>query len=288
MPPARVTARDRSVIDASDSAVFAAAWQRASEVHPTITLDPALFCAFAAERIAGDPRVELARRHVADLYLACACSAGDGAALAVLEQQVLPTVERALASFADRADVLQMLRERMLVETDGVRGIAAYDGRAPLTMWLRVCATRLGIRQVERARRVAPVDDHQLEQLAPGIPDPQLAYLKRFYGEQFRSAFARAVASLTSRERNLLRFSVIDGLGIDQIAAIYHVHRATAARQLKQARATLVELTRATMRSELKIRESELESIMRMIVGMTDITLRHVLAKERGQPRETT
>ena len=85
----------------------------------------------------------------------------------------------------------------------------------------------------------------------------------------------------------LLRHSVIDGLGIDQIAAIYHVHRATAARQLKQARTTLVDATRERMRIALRVSETELESIMRMIMSLADITLQQVLARGDGPAQES-
>jgi RNA polymerase sigma-70 factor, ECF subfamily len=244
--------------------------------------DEAAFKAFVDERVDG---AELAHRHIADLYLAWACDRGDATALAIFERDVAPIVERSLAKFADRRELMQMLRERMLVSKAGTHtGIAAYDGRAPLATWLRVCATRIGLREQDRSRRSAPTDDGELDQLAPGVPDPQLEYLKRVYGESFRTAFGDAVASLVPRERNLLRLAVLDGLGIDQLAAIFHVHRATAARQLKAARATLVAATRDRMRVALSISESELESIMRMIHSMADITLGHVL---RATPRDS-
>jgi RNA polymerase sigma-70 factor (ECF subfamily) len=147
-----------------------------------------------------------------------------------------------------------------------------------------VCATRLGLRAQDRDNRAEPLDDAHLDELAPGVPDPQLEYLKRVYGEAFHAAFGAAVASLAPRERNLLRLAVLDRLGIDQLAAIFHVHRATAARQLKQARDTLVAATRDRMRAALAISESDLDSIMRMIHSMADITLGHVL---RGTPRES-
>lgn len=260
--------------------VIDAAWQRVRAAHPSLPADAAGFFAFVEARIGGDPD-ELARRQLADLYLAWACNDGNARALAIFEQTVMPVVERALASFTDRRELMQILRERMLVERAGRRGIAAYDGRAPLATWLRVCATRIGLREQDRERRAESRDDRELEQLAPGVPDPELAYLKRLYGDAFRDAFAAAVASLTARERNLLRLSVIDALGIDQLAAIYHVHRATVARQLKQARATLVAATRERMRVGLAISPSELESILRMIQSMADVSLRHVLARPR-------
>ncbi len=256
------------------------AWQSGRDAHPAIRIDRAQFAAFVASH-------DLADRHVADLYLACGLAHEDPAALALFEATTLPAVERGLAGLAlspdARRELLQILRERMLVGVgkDGKRGIAAYDGRAPLSIWLRVCAARLGIRQAGRDRREASLDDDQLEQLAPGVPDPELAYLRRHYGDRFRASFAEAVGELAPRERNLLRHAVIDGLGIDQIAAIYHVHRATAARQLERARRRLVDTTREHMRISLGVSETELESIMRVLMSMADVTLRHVLARPR-------
>ena len=258
-----------------------AIWDSARRTYPQLPGDEvacARFAAFVAARV---PDGELASRHVADLYLAWACEQGDREALATFEHDIAPVVERALGTFADRREVMQQLRERMLVDQ---RGIAAYDGRAPLTVWLRVCATRIGLREQAKTKRDEPLDDRRLDELAPGVPDPELAYLKRVYGASFREAFDGAVASLAPRERNLLRLAVLDGLGIDQLAAIFHIHRATAARRLKQARETLVLATRDRMRIALAISPSELESILRMIRSLADITLHGVLA--RG-PRES-
>jgi len=258
-----------------------ALWDRVTTAHPRLPDDAgarAGFERFVAARVPGGA---VDTRHLEDLYLAWACEHGDTAALAIFERDVVPPLERALATFADRREVVQQLRERMLVATP--RGIAAYDGRAPLAVWLRVCATRIGLREQARAKRTEPLDDRRLDELAPGVPDPELAYLKRVYGASFREAFDAAVASLEPRERNLLRLAVIDGLGIDQLAAIFHVHRATAARRLKLARETLVLATRDRMRVSLALSESELESVMRMIRSLTDFTLHGVLGARKSE-----
>ena len=78
---------------------------------------------------------------------------------------------------------------------------------------------------------------------------------------------------------------MLHALGIDQIAAIYHVHRATAARQIKQAREKLVAATRERMRVALGIGETELDSIFRVLVSMADVTLREIL--EPARPRKS-
>lgn len=273
--------------DALANAV-ARAWERARAAHPQLAVDEVALMTFAGERLrVADPGGELARRHVEDLYLACGCAAGDRAALATLEQTTLPAVARGLGSLARsadaRAEIVQQLRARMLV-ADGATppGIAAYDGRAPLVVWLRVCAARLGLKQVAKDQRSEALEDDRLDELAPGVPDPELALMQQRYGADFRAAFREAVASLAPRERNLLRHAVLDGLGIDQIGAIYHVHRATAARQLAQARAKLVAATRERMRSALGVGETELDSIFRVLVSLADVTLRELLA-----PRKT-
>jgi RNA polymerase sigma-70 factor (ECF subfamily) len=160
---------------------------------------------------------------------------------------------------------------------DGQCKIASYDGRAPLVLWLRVCAARLGMRVASRERRRVDVEEAAREAPALHVPDPELQYLRRHYGAQFRAAFADAVASLPRRDRNLLRHAVLDGLGIDQIAAMYHVHRSTAARQVKQARESLIHRTRERMRVALQIGPSELDSIFRVMMSMTFMTLRDVL-----------
>jgi len=258
------------------------AWERARAAHAQLAIGDVELMTFAGERMrAPAPGVELERRHVEDLYLACGCAHGDRAALATLEHTTLPAVERGLAGLASsddgRREIVQMLREQMLVARDGQPGIAGYDGRAPLVVWLRVCAVRMGLRLAARDQRNESLGDDRLDELAPGVPDPELAFMQQQYGAQFRTAFREAVAGLAPRERNLLRHSVIDGLGIDQIAAIYHVHRATAARQVKQARAKLVATTRERMRTALGVGETELDSIFRVLVSMADVTLRAIL-----------
>lgn len=266
------------------AAVVDAAWTRARRAHPGCAVSAAALFAYIGARIhEGDAVAELARRHVEDVYVACGCACGDPGAIAALERAVLPRVASSLRMpDDDRREVMQVLRERMLVapagEADGAPRIAVYDGRAPLVTWLRVCAVRLGRNHVERVDRAVPLDD-VLDQIAPGVADPALAYLKRRYGAAFRVAFGDAVAGLTARERNLLRYSVGDGLGIDQIAAIYHVHRSTLARQLQQARRALALATRAQLQRALGVDDDELESLLRMLMTMTDAALQQMLAR---------
>jgi hypothetical protein len=100
----------------------------------------------------------------------------------------------------------------------------------------------------------------------------------------FQSAFCEALAALTPRERNLLRQSVIDQLGIDQLAAIHRVPRADAARQLDRAWVRLIDATREGMRATLRVSEAELEGTFRAVMGAAEATLRHFLGEGPDEP----
>src|SRR5215475_13883246 len=117
-------------------AAAAAAW-------PDVALGPEAFARHLARHAGADPEGYLAAVHAEDLYLACACSAHDAAAIRALEARHLARVPAALARLRatpDRADeVAQRLRERFLV---GARAIADYSGRGPLAAWVRVAAVR--------------------------------------------------------------------------------------------------------------------------------------------------
>src|SRR5262249_43055522 len=82
-----------------------------------------------------------------------------------------------------------------------------------------------------------PVEDEILAALPAEGSDPEIEHFKRLYAAEFRAALSEAIAGLASRERNLLRHGFADALSIDQIGALYGVHRSTAARWIHAARA---------------------------------------------------
>ena len=60
--------------------------------------------------------------------------------------------------------------------------------------------------------------------------DPELQLLKREHVTHFKASFAEAVAALDSADRLLLKQHLVERLTIDQLGALYHLHRASAAR----------------------------------------------------------
>ena len=71
----------------------------------------------------------------------------------------------------------------------------------------------------------------------------------------------------------------IDGLNIDRIGVVFHVHRATVARWIAGAREQLHERTMAEVASGLALSQEELESLLRVVRSSLDLSLRALLAE---------
>jgi len=220
----------------------------------------------------------------ADLYLGCACTLGLQGAAEAFDRIHARDLEAAVARIQvrehSREDLLQLLRERLLV---GVGGdgplIASYAGRGSLSGWLRILATRLALK-VDRGERRRGARESQsgqgLELDVAGL-DPELIHLKQLYVQQFREAFEAAIAELPERSRALLRQSIVHKLTTRQIADLYSVHHATAARWVSSAREELVGGTHRALAARLAIDHQTLDDILALIRSQVDITVSRIL-----------
>jgi RNA polymerase sigma-70 factor, ECF subfamily len=223
-----------------------------------------------------------------ELYLTTAAGDGSSAAVAFLAAEYLGAARTAVARMnlgdARADDALQIFRDRLFVR-DGVSApkILDYGGRGDLRGWLRVGAVRQALKVVRGERREIASDDERIfEEGAGAARDPELDQMKALYQPAFKRAFQAALASLPDREKNLLRQSAIDGLSIDDLAALYRVHRATCARWLEGARQTLFSETRRQLVEEAGIAEAECDSIIRLVQSQLHVTLRRALGG--GEP----
>jgi len=251
----------------------AAAW-------PTVELAPELFVRHLARHLPEGVPLEAALRQMNtdDLYLACACAEGDLRAIAAFETHCMSVVDSAVARHRTSSDfaaeVKQHVRQRALVRDSGPPRIASFSGRGDLRGWVRVMATRESIVLARRTHREQPIDDEELLQAFVTPGNTELDEAKRQYRDEFKRAFDTALRSLPAREQTMLRQHVLDGLTIDQLGALYHVHRATAARNLERARQAVLAATRDQMMGKLRVRSSELDSILRLIRSKLEVSLR--------------
>jgi len=185
--------------------------------------------------------------------------------------------------------VKQLVRQRLFVG-GGTAGaptsagkIAEYGGRGDLRRWVRSVAVRTCLNDLRKGKREVLVDDDQLiAQHAIAQDDPEVEYMKRTYANEFKQAFAAALEQLGAREQTLLRYHHVDGLNIDEIGAIYRVHRVTAFRWLEKAKELLVKSTLEILRGRLKLPADELDSVLRMIRSQIHLSI----VRQLGGPKD--
>ena len=255
---------------------------RAHAEAPNVAIDPVAFVAYVAERamLDGDGCALLRPLHAGALWIACGCVRGEPSALAAFEAHYADEIHDALARNFDRGlaeDAELRLRERLfLVADDDMPRLASYAGRGDLGAWLRAAAVRTAIDLMRSRREIAVADPGAVAE-ATAASDPLLAELKERYREEFRVAFREAMATLGDRERTLLRYTYVEDLTIDEIAGLYRVHRATAARWLAAIREALFDATRARLMQRLELRGSEVDSVLRLIDSHLEASVRGVL-----------
>jgi RNA polymerase sigma-70 factor (ECF subfamily) len=225
---------------------------------------------------------KVATLHAGDLYLTVACACGDATAIKLVDEHYIATLVSALPGFIQRQaaeDIIQLVRVRFLIGQHGrPPRIGDFDGTAGLATWLRVAAIRMAISLHRKHQRETLLD--AVDAVAEA-PDPELALLQRQYGAEFHAAFRSGFVSLTPRERNLLRHHIVDRLGIDGIAALYGVHRATAARRLARARTTLIKRLRRELQARLHLDRQQLEGVLALLQGKLELSVRLFLTPAR-------
>ena len=97
------------------------------------------------------------------------------------------------------------------------------------------------------------------------------------YKTTFEDAMRSALAAMSSRERNLLRYHFVERLSIDRLAELYKVHRATAARWIVRAQQHLAEETRARFAAQIPVAADSMPRLLAMVRSKLDLSLSAVL-----------
>ena len=223
------------------------------------------------------------QKHAAEVYLGTACGAGRAVAAAALDRAYIARVAEMIARkrLPPHAvdEVRQTVRERLLAGEPPY--VASAVGRGALTHLVAVIATRAAIDwlRVNARARAQHAELADADDLA-GTGDPARDHLRARYQGAIKKAFEAAVAELSPRERTLLRLHTVDHLSIDDIAALYGIHRATAARHIERARAQIATVTRKLLSHTTELRGAELREVAALMTSQLDLSLSRVLASE--------
>jgi len=298
---AGVGADRRRVLDGSPDwpARLAAALNAASAAWPAEWISREDFAAEIAQRLEAEDDLGAVARwwdhlRAGDLYLACACARGIAPALQAFERLYADEIARAARRFQRRDlgadDLIQLLRAKLFAPPLGRPTpepphaarpkIASYTGQGFLQNWVRVTATRTfidGVRWQQADGAEEPIASDLAELLQEPAANPELRMLKQEHAAHFKAAFADAVAALDPSDRLVLRQHVIERLTIDQIGALYHLHRATAARRVAKARDTLLASVRVRLARRLGLSPESLAAAFDLLASRLDASVERVL-----------
>jgi len=245
------------------------AWHHARARYPDVDIALATYRSHVAARTTTPEDCCLD-----DLYLACACTAGDPAAVRAFDREIMPFVDAVLARW--RTGLADDTRQRLLAMfavDHANRGplLATYTGRGALRRWVRVIAAREAGRTSQAEAATVNVDDDELLDLLAPPGDPALSAIKNEAAAAFTAAFTAALAELEPRERTALRLHVLDGLTIDEIAPMYSVHRATVARWVAAAKQAVLDRTRRRLMHDLRLGPVEVDSLINLVHSRIDL-----------------
>jgi RNA polymerase sigma-70 factor (ECF subfamily) len=217
-----------------------------------------------------DPGRALAQLRLDHLWIACAAAEGSAAAIALIEARFLDRAIAALRSMPGVADeALQRVRELLFMPRgDRPPRIADYAGRGDLAGWIRTTAMREAFALLAPPREV-PAGDREL--FLP-VADPAIEMMKREYGASFKQALAEAMKALPDETRLALRRYYIEGLGLEQIAALDGIAASTVSRRLEKARRILHEATKQALAAQLRVDADEVDSILRLLESRLELS----------------
>jgi RNA polymerase sigma-70 factor (ECF subfamily) len=268
--------------DGASGAAWASFVARARAEHPGVELDDEAFGRWVGQRIAPgtDVDTELARRHAGDLWLACACAAGDRGALSGCMALLRPDLERAVARARAGTIALEDLAQRLwarlfVAEPAKAARIADYHGGSPLRTWARVIVARM---VVDDARRRGARPEQPLPEAASIVEaitpvDPEHALLEERWRGRIADALRDALAELEPRERALLRHRLVEGLGTESIGMVFGVHRTTAARWIDAALARVHRGAHDRLRAEAGLSSRELASLVTLMRSRLEVSV---------------
>ncbi len=263
----------------SDHGIIQRVFRGGQAAFPTFTLSFEAFVSFITHPPIGPDDLET---HASDLFLVAACANQVAHALRLFEIQFRGHVRAVAARHPTVAadELAQVVRVKLFV---GERpAIKQYRGASPLRAWLRVVLAHTAIDLSRKMNSVSQgLTTDIVERLVFGDNGPEIQVLKNLYGGKFRAAIAAGLASIDDADRTLLRLHFLDGLNLDALARVYHVHRATVARRIVGLRSLLLE----RIRQQMSIPGSRISTTtVRGLMGLLQGELISVVAAQLQNP----
>jgi RNA polymerase sigma-70 factor, ECF subfamily len=244
----------------------------------------------------GERRVQeyLEGLHLADLALACACSAGNCAAWEHFVAEYRHVLYRAAAAIAGESRARE-LADLIYAELYGLREREGerrslfdyFHGRSRLATWLYAILSRRHVDEFRRTQKMESFDDPPREGAAEPVsaepaPDPE----REVYLAMMQAAVETALDRLEPRDRLRLAYYYADSLTLAEIGKLLGEHEATASRKLERTRAEVRAFVEQALRREKKLSEAQVRLCFDCAQEKWpfDLTIRLRSGRPRGLP----
>jgi RNA polymerase sigma-70 factor len=220
--------------------------------------------------------------HLSDLYLACACAAGDAHAVQLLERDYLSKVPGVLRRQRRAPETIEEVCQSLRATLIGQGHISTYTGEGKLWSWIEVIAKRMANKE-DRARKGSSSSESQVAGLpAPG-GNAERDAIKRTVLAELQVALREAGSALSDEQRELLRFHYRNGMSESKLAKLFGTSQPTISRRLSKAKDLIFQETRRVLQERLQIGESDFESYLAEIRSRwLDLSLSQVFGRSGG------
>jgi len=259
-----------------------AAFERCQHRYPTVQLTFEAFLARVSEIVGGEQtesgrRQAFSRLNHEELFLALACSLGDGIAWEHFVDDYLPLVrrfaERACRASAEAEDLAQDLVAALIPPAAPGKPsrLAGYNGGGSLGAWLRVTVARAAIDRFRRDRRQISLE--VMEEQGSELPAPSADSARERAGEPLDAHWGPVLSKLLeeelrllpARDRLILALYYLRGVRLEAIGRQFGVHEATASRWIEAARKRVRKRVEAALRRRHGLRARDLQSLWRQV-----------------------
>jgi len=211
-----------------------AAITQGTAMWPTLQVGSVLQAALQAWVAAGHA-TDFKESTLRDLAIAAAVAGSDRAAVEEFDRFYIRTRTAVIAKHGLPndviADVLQTVRYKMLAKIADLPAAVQVVAGGDLLGLATVVAHRTAIDFVRKmGRSVAINDAAEFDSLMASIGTPESALGKHQLKEVLRAALTASLADIVPTDRTILRLHFLHHMSIDDLATLYDVHRATAAR----------------------------------------------------------
>jgi RNA polymerase sigma factor (sigma-70 family) len=188
-----------------------------------------------------------------DLYLSAACTQSSERAwnrFTATYGSVIIGFARLACRHRDLAEEVAagVLANMFFPDKSGRSRIASFDGRCPLTAWLRVTVNNQAAKERERkCNNLESAESLERMEDEAGILRLERSLRARTYGPLVSEALSRGVQSLTASERELILFRYDQELQVSQIAQVLNVSSACVTRRIQAIQRKLRDRVIATL-----------------------------------------